>query len=762
MRRILLLIVGLLALAPGVVLLQHLGDWPWHAVRALAPRYAAGPHDLLLAAWTSLSGLAALGVFALARRRGVRALTALAAAGCVGLGLWALFPADLRQVAPRAALGLGLAATLCLTAALHGLSCGAAGRGLLALWSRVLALPRAVFLPLTGGLAAVIAAALALGLFGGAPVISDGRCYLYLAHLLLEGQVTGPATVPADLASMVQLPLTGGDTAWFIQHPPGFPVLLALGVAIGLPWIINPLLQGLLVAALYRLGREVRGEAVGRGAALLGVVAPFLQLYAAMHMAHTATLVALTGFAAAALACRRRGWFAPLAAGMLLGVAATMRPWSALLYALPFAVSGGMRLVRRPRRYGWRLLLGLAGLAPPLALLLLYNRAITGSPFAFGYHAIHGSGHALGFGTRGFVGALEPFTPWMGLAQTQFRLGLVQEALLGWPLPLLLLVACAFGRGTGRPERLLLASLVTVAVGYGCYFNRGDWLVDPRFLLAGCPGLLVLTALALARLRESPLRLSPRVAATALAVLAVVALGWRAPEQVRDLAGWLMRDRVRVDPAVALLAGERAILLLDDAAFEAVGQLAVDPHLERPLVTARASGRADDDFRKFFPDRPGCYYLARGPVGPVLYREVARRDGCAQQRGLVAAGRLSLEWLGRSNRGWVIRQGVPACREITAGAGEALAFGWIRRGDPGKSTLVVKLGGRVVWRRDLQPIGKWMFRDGFVPLPPGRHELRFEVEGPARVGILNPDRIQAELHPRYRPGLAPGGRPSLQ
>jgi hypothetical protein len=64
------------------------------------------------------------------------------------------------------------------------------------------------------------------------------------------------------------------------------------------------------------------------------------------------------------------------------------------------------RLGPRPR--DWRTITGrivalALGGALPAAALLVYNDVTNGSPFLFGYTAVHGSLHDLGFGLRGFV-----------------------------------------------------------------------------------------------------------------------------------------------------------------------------------------------------------------------------------------------------------------------------------------------------------------------------------------------------------------------
>ena len=531
-------------------------------------------------------------------------------------------------------------------------------------------------------------------------------------------------------------------------------MLLALGAAVGAAWLVNPLLHGVLVVALHGLGREVRGEALGRAAALLGLAAPWLALYAATHMAHTAAMTALTGFAWALLRCRRRGWRAPLLAGFFLGAALTIRPYSAALAAGPFLVAATVWCWRRPRWFLPRALGFVMALALPVVIWLLYNRAVFGSCWTIGYQVLHGSGHDLGFGMRGFAGKLEPFTFWMGFAQTQSRLGSVQLTLLAWPVPLLLLALAAFGRGSGRPEQWCLASFLCVALGYGFYFNRGDWIVDPRFLLAGCPALLVVVGLALFRWR-----LRPVLKATAVFVALVMALGVRFPHEAGQFRAWLMRFRDRADPVIQTLQNQRGILFFPDDEFEATGGPARDPFFHRPLITARAAGRVDAQLRSRFPDRPGAWYVAHDPLGRVLYEPTVELRRLAATA--TAASRIRAHSnLGEANEVVVVKPGVPFCvrLEPAVGPDEAVVFGWIRPEDSAALELVATLDGQEVWRRALEPAGSWHYRDGWIGLAPGARVLTFQVVGTGRVGLVNPTRIRARVLRCFLSNLGPQPR----
>jgi hypothetical protein len=757
LRRTFPLLLGIVALVAGGWLFLVLNELPWRLALTARPLYADGPLERGMAVASGLAGVVALlAILRLRTRRGLPWRTAVAAGVCLWLLLWGLFPTDPRQVPPLLAMLQAILALALSGCGLHVVTGGRLGRGLLALWDQVLGLRTWVFVLVASGAAFAAALVVGLGLFRGAPVINDGNCYLYLAHLLTLGRVHGPVPVPPDLVDAVNVPFLGGESGWIIQHPPGYPALLALGVLVGLPWIVNPLLHAVLVWLLHGLGREVGGRAVGRGAALLGAASPFLVLWSGTFMAHTAAIAALTGFAWAMVRCRRRGWAAPVAAGLLLGAAIVIRPYSALLVAFPFAVSGICRLVRRPRWYGPRMAVVCLGLALPVAAFLLYNQAVTGSPWKLGYQVFHGTGHDLGFGLRGFFQDHRPFTPWMGFAHTQHRVGTIQEFLLLWPVPLFLLLGFAFATRAGRIERLLLAGFVCVAFGYAAYFNRGDWLCDPRFLLEGAPGLLVVAALAV---RRVPVERASK--ATLVAVCALTAIALRAPVRLQEVGAHLMRDRVRVDPAVSALEGRSGILFLDRELYRAAPGVVADPRLKKPLLRAKARGRADERVRAFFSDRRSAYYLAADAGGLTAYEEVARLEALALRPLPEKVQRLKQVELGSENTILALRAGTTLRLPVTGGPDRALAWGWFYRGPPRGGVLVVRTDAGAEVRLLGDPPEEWRFRSGFLPLPDGVESVAFTVEGRGGFGIVDPDLIRARIVTRYgaAAGRTAGGDP---
>jgi 4-amino-4-deoxy-L-arabinose transferase-like glycosyltransferase len=209
--------------------------------------------------------------------------------------------------------------------------------------------------------------------------------------------------------------------------------VLAVGVWLGVPWLVNPVLGAAAVAAIYWLGREAYGEPVARGGALLAVASPFLVFMSAEFMNHATALVCLTAFLAGTARLVRRGGGigTAIVAGLAAGLAAATRSLTALAVVAPagawlawVALRGGRRLL------GALLVVGVAA-GVPLAGFLAFNHATTGSALTSGYEAKYGPEHNPGFGHSGWG---PPHTPAAGALHTASNFNALQKYLFEWPV----------------------------------------------------------------------------------------------------------------------------------------------------------------------------------------------------------------------------------------------------------------------------------------------------------------------------------------
>jgi hypothetical protein len=189
------------------------------------------------------------------------------------------------------------------------------------------------------------------------PHIEDEAAYVWQARVLAHGQLTIPT--PPHAKSYVVPFVVDLNGQRFGKYPPGWPVLLAVAVKLGIRAWLNPLLAGLGVWLTYRLGKRFFSEAVGLLAAGLTVTSPFFLMNSGSLLSHPLGLVLSAAFAlawmdlfdppAGAAPPARAIHASPLRvwlAGGSLGMLVLTRPFSALAVALPFGLHGLYLLAR--------------------------------------------------------------------------------------------------------------------------------------------------------------------------------------------------------------------------------------------------------------------------------------------------------------------------------------------------------------------------------------------------------------------------------
>jgi hypothetical protein len=409
-------------------------------------------------------------------------------------------------------------------------------------------------------------------LFHLQPVTIDELSLQWQARLLAAGRLSARAESHPEFFSTTQTLSLGGR--WFTHFPLGAFVPLGVGAAFGVPWLVNPVLAALGAVAIHRFLAATTTELEARSVVLLYALSPFVLFMAASQLDHVAALVAIWTAVAALPAwvgspSAPRARRSALLIGAALGIAATIRPYDAALSALAI---GAFQLaaVRRDRRLAPSLVVQVAAGCVPVLLLLLANRATTGSPFEFAYDALNGPAHRPGFHVDPMG---ETHTPRRGIYNLSAYLLRLDLVLLGWPVPALLLVvaALAWRRRATRWDVLMLAMLGALLAGYWAFWGEGRAL-GPRFLFTGAPVFLLWAARFPGVLRE---RLDRPVlrAAAALLVPIWLAIGWLLPGGAAQPSGvWALANRARErSPATELVAAAvaehglaNAMVLVDD------------------------------------------------------------------------------------------------------------------------------------------------------------------------------------------------------
>ncbi|MCC7490946.1 MAG: glycosyltransferase family 39 protein [Fimbriimonadaceae bacterium] len=489
---------------PRAVARQMLGllaaggwTWLWHlnyAALLANPSFGGGLlAGLLLLTAASLRGAGGPWRGALLRRLRTPA-------GALTGGLWLLATArwfngaEWRGQPADVVRGL----QLLLTGPLAGLCLISAARSLPQAWllaaegwqHRLVARERTVVWALSLGTLAVVAH-VCYRCVGPLPHVEDGIAYLYQAKTFLVHGFWQPApAVPAAFDARFAWIFADDHGRSYGIFPPGWPLVLALGVALRLPWLVNPLLAALAVALAARLFRRVERPAVALGAGLLLATSPFFVLQGASFLAHTATLCWILLALLGAVGCLRGGGLGAAAlVGLGVGCCAATRYMEGLLLGL--ACLGYLAWGTVQRRVGGRLwLVGLLALLPGLGLAVADNLSKTGSPLLTPverwYTVEYGSPvNRPGFGPR--VGlewdhSLGPgHTLLEGLWNSNANAFELSRYGFGWACGslLLALVFAVWGEKSDLDWLLLSYSLLLVGI-YTAYWYHGI-AFGPRF-----------------------------------------------------------------------------------------------------------------------------------------------------------------------------------------------------------------------------------------------------------------------------------------
>jgi hypothetical protein len=387
--------------------------------------------------------------------------------------------------------------------------------------------------------------------FDGRPLLVDEVAQLFQARIFATGRIAGALDPAPELFSALHL--VERDGRIFSQFPPGGPGILAIGVLLGAPWIAVPLCGALAVWCFSAFTRGVEADRPGVSllASLLFAFAPYMVFMSGSQMNHVPTLLgvcaallALERAAAPGASLQRRSLRA-LACGLALGFAATVCPFDAVAFALPVALWLGLRAVR-DRQELLPLMASGIGVAIPVAWMLWFNAQTTGSPLLFGYEALWGKGHELGFHAAPWGVA---HTPARGLELVSLYFLRLQTYLFETPVPSLVaaIVALALAPALRRVDGVLLAGSAMLVALYFAYWHDGFYL-GPRFYVCLLPALALWSARMFPEWRARWGRgMSYRIVTAASLVSVFVALGIMTPLRAREYRSGLRTMRWDVD-----------------------------------------------------------------------------------------------------------------------------------------------------------------------------------------------------------------------
>ncbi len=325
-------------------------------------------------------------------------------------------------------------------------------------------------------------------LFDGVPGTYDSCMYLFQARLFSHGMLF--EQVPPEPQFFANVLAILSDK-WYTQFPPGYPAILAVGVLLGIPWLVNPILGALTSIGIYLIANELYGKSIAKLSALLACTSSFFLFMSSEFMSHTSTLFCITvAFLSFVwMVKKKRPLLSAMVCGTALGVALLCRPYTMVWICVPMGIAA---IVMRKEVSVRHILIGAVPVLAACLVFLAYNHATTGHPLLFGYIALHGTEHYPGFHQDPWMA--ESHTIAQGVKYLLGNLNSLNYHLFEWPIPSLFFVVLylAFGKKETW-DWVLVGWMSSLFVGHAFYFFN-QFHFGPRFVYETFPAVILLTS----------------------------------------------------------------------------------------------------------------------------------------------------------------------------------------------------------------------------------------------------------------------------
>ena len=464
--------------------------------------------------------------------------------------------------------------------------------------------------------------------------IEDEIAYVWQAQTIAQGHLTLPS--PPNPKNFLVPFVVDHNGQRFGKYPLGWPVLLAIGIRLGIRQLVNPLLAGLGVWLTYRLGKKVFGESVGLLAAGLTLTSPFFLMNSGTLLSHPFGLVLSAAFALAWIDsfgdnAHSQRKLPLLVAALSLGVLALTRPFSAIALAIPFGLHGIYLLVRGDWQTR-RQVVAVGAISVLVAgLFFLWQYAVTGDPLTSPY-TLWWPYDKVGFGP-GYGVTDSGHTLRLARINTKFSLWVGWRDLLGWAgyswifLPLGFLAVILRRNWQGMLAGSVYASLVLVYLAYWV----GAWLYGPRYYYEGLFSITLLSGAGIALLAGWPIhpnegwqrysgwmRLRPLTVSVMVLLLVAMNLLFYTPARIRGMFGLHGMERADLEPFLSEQAQgltPALVIVYPEIWMDYAVLLELsDPFLDTPFIFVHHRGLdADAALGEAFPERKIFHYYPDEP-----------------------------------------------------------------------------------------------------------------------------------------------------
>jgi hypothetical protein len=328
----------------------------------------------------------------------------------------------------------------------------------------------------------------------------DSVAQLFQAKLFMMGKLY---TKPHPLMEFFYQPffiLKQGK--WYSQYGPAHAFFLMLGLWIGAPWLVNPLLSACSGLFLYKIAQRIYNTQTACIAIILFSFSPLVYSFGSGFMNCVTSLFFMLLFLLFFIKSEQESSLSnPLWSGFFLGCIANIRPLTGITIALPFALRWLYLAWYDTKRHLKNILVGALGLSIALGILFAYNYLTNGSPFLFGAQVYNQTASyeitMLGFGKSQF-GAVH--TPFRAIIHMLDKINLLNEELFGWFIPSLLFIFL-FWLFPSKKKTWDFLQLFPILCLISAYFFYA--FVHVRYFYSLLPFFILLTARGLLTTGES-------------------------------------------------------------------------------------------------------------------------------------------------------------------------------------------------------------------------------------------------------------------
>ena len=321
---------------------------------------------------------------------------------------------------------------------------------------------------------------------------------LFQAEIFARGKLYAPAP-PQEVHDLIAKHPTCflyRNNKWYGHNDPGQPLILSIGVIMGAPWLINPIMGLITLIVLFNLSKILVDERFAYIVVFIAPLSPLFVLIFSNHMGHAGTTLFLTLFLFYFLkVLKDKNYALSLFAGLFLGFAILCRPYDSLLYAFPIIIYGCFLLLRKRIDIKSIIYMGLP-VTICILLLMMYYYFTNGNPVRSNYTlAPNLVGMLPGFGERGLIDETFVHTPLKAFQLFLVYINAINKNLIGHVYAAFFAIASYFiSRSFLKFRHLILSIIISLLIGYSMFFWYDPNFGGARYLSSAVPLLLLFVA----------------------------------------------------------------------------------------------------------------------------------------------------------------------------------------------------------------------------------------------------------------------------